>query len=69
MPLQGRSLPEEDGWEEGERVVGSYCKGFEEEMKREEVLSKRTGCTWAAAAVNRGKFSLFDAASWISWSH
>ena len=68
MPLQGRSLPEEDGWEEEARVVGSYCKWFEEEMKTEEVLSERTGCTWAAA-VNRGKFSLFDEASWLSWSH
>ena len=47
MPLQGRSLPEEDVWEEGERVVRSCCKGFEEEMKTEEVLSERTGHTRA----------------------
>ena len=32
MPLGGRSLPEEDGREEGERVVRSHHKGFEEEM-------------------------------------
>ena len=69
MPLQGRSLPEEDGWEEGERVVRSCCKGFEEEMKTEEVLSERTGHTQAGAAVIRVRCSLSDAASWLSWSN
>lgn len=68
MPVGSRSLQEEDGWKEGEKVVRRHHrKGFEEEMKTGEVVSEKRGHTSPGAAVHTARPSLREVTSWLSW--
>lgn len=63
MTSGSRSLHEEDGWQEGERVAQGHHKGSEEEMKTWEVIAERRGLTRPWAAVPSARCSPCEGAS------